>query len=136
MRVIPADIGDVEDLVHCTRAGLAVLPLDDITQCRLFLEHEIVEPIDDRDAFGQRGCSPCRLRGPGLAECPIDIGFTAVGNLHHRLQVEWRKLRGSDGIVTRNDVADHPLDFSPIEVRPGTRFAHGRSVRVVRCDRR
>ena len=132
--VVTADVGDVEDLIHRTRARFAVLPLHDVAQCGLFLEDEIMELRDDRESLRQRCGRPCRLRCARFGKRTFDIGLAAVRNCHHRLHVERRRLRRAMCVRVGDDLADDPVDFGPVEVRAGN--GHGVSVRRIRRGRR
>lgn len=112
--VVAARDGDIEQLLVGCAPALAALALDEIEQFFLFIEHEIVIPIDDSCALVERAVGPGRLcvggafggrthvrRGVGRHRAEFVAG---VGRFDgDRLAIPWitRKLAEQVGELAR-----------------------------------
>jgi hypothetical protein len=105
VRVVAGGERDVEDLLERVTARLPVLELDEVQHLVLAVEHEVVQPHEDRRALGDRHGRPPGLHRAGPARRLRHVLGGAVRHLpqdaagHRVLHGERRAFarRGHDG---------------------------------------
>jgi hypothetical protein len=117
-RVVPCRDRHVGDLLEGVLAGLAGLPLDQVEELFLPVEHEIVVAQQNLGPLARAGGRPGALRAAGALECGRDVVGRRHGHRGERLSGERRdRVGGLAGGA--HDEADELLDDLLVQRCPG-----------------